>query len=468
MRPPRTARGPDSWLIWLPILLAAAFIVGQSGIPVEDGGEIETVAALGGVNHPPGMPLLSLLSRFFWILAPGLGIRILFGATAAVAMLLLLREYAGLHSRFLALVVLMMPAFQERVLAWDAYGPLFLALAASLMLGRISCRRRRWLLGGYLSGLALAFHLQGLLVLLAVLVMHSSREWRSILITLGGLFLGLSTYVLLPVSSAAGAVVDWGSTGSAARFIRQVSAAGYREVYTAIGSFSLEPVRLHLLTVWRLIWPGLLVPLLALVASRIPALRERLCRRREGVGELLSGRAALALSGMIALDLVFVALVNPMAAGTSQTGTATLLVLVVLALEGIRRLHGLAGSVAVLASLLLLLPPRSGLPDQRETIESVLSGCPPRTALVLSDNDLLYGCWSACYARDFRPDVVLLSTGNFSGWFEDLVNHFQPDFDLSTSVMDVGGRDLPREVLAGRLIEAAMDSNPRYTFLSDR
>jgi hypothetical protein len=88
--------------------------------------------------------------------------------------------------------------------------------------------------------------------------------------------------------------------------------------------------------------------------------------------------------------------------------------------------------------------------------------------MVFSSNDLLYGCWSACYSRDFRPDVVLLSTGNFSGWFEDMVNHFHPSFDLSTSVMDVGGRDLPRDVLAGRLIGAAIDSNPEYTFLSDR
>lgn len=463
------------WL-WLPVFLAAALALGQEGIPVEDGGEIETVSALGGVNHPPGMPLLSLLGRTFWLMSPEWGLRLLFALLASISVLLL-TERAGVSGRLLGLLVLALPAFGERLLAWDAYGPLFLLAALSLLVVRSGTTGRSAILTGYIAGLGCALHLQGLMLLLPALLCARGKAARLAQAVLG-FGLALSLYLLLPISSSAGLVVDWGSCGSLSALLRQVTAAGYREVYEGIGRLSTDTLALHLGTIWRLLWPGLLLPVLALLLLSLRPARGFLApvlrppeatspfgrRDRRAAAPVLG----LLLASLVLLDLVFVLLVNPMAAGTSQTGAITLLVLIVLGIEGLRRLRHAAAAVVLGFALVLGLPFRSGLPDQEAAISNVLAGSPMRTALVLESNDLLYGCWSACYARDARPDVVLMSTQNFSGWFEDMVSHFHPGFDLSASVLDVGGYDLPRDVVAGRLIQAAIEANPGYTFLSDR
>ena len=64
----RTSRGSPAFeVLFLLILAIAGFLLGQSGIPVEDGGEAITIARLGGTMHPPGMPLLALLLRVSWL-----------------------------------------------------------------------------------------------------------------------------------------------------------------------------------------------------------------------------------------------------------------------------------------------------------------------------------------------------------------------------------------------------------------
>ncbi|MEN8209068.1 MAG: DUF2723 domain-containing protein, partial [Candidatus Fermentibacteria bacterium] len=162
------------------ILILIAFFTGQRGIPVEDGGEFLTVARLGGINHPPGLPLLSLCSRVSWILFGSDGLRVLFAFAAASALILISRKHTIISLAFLA-GILLLPAVAGRLLIWDAYGFLFLIYAVAYF------RKPSFSLeAGFLLGLALAIHPQG--IFLAILF---DFRRSSIILFVCGLLLGL-------------------------------------------------------------------------------------------------------------------------------------------------------------------------------------------------------------------------------------------------------------------------------------
>ena len=423
------------------LLLLLAWLLGQEGVPVEDGPELLTVARLGGTNHPPGMPLLSLLCRTSWILMGDSGLRVLFALMAA-ASLWLLSDRRGLAGLMLSAGILLLPAARERLLQWDAYGPLFLLFAAGYRF-----RRADALLAGFLTGLALAVHPMGILMALLWV-----RRRTPLLRAFCGIALGLSVYLALPLYSAAGAVVDWGSPSDLGSFFRQVTAGGYREVYgPQMGGQALRPLAEHAIVLGKMLWPVLgVMTAIGLVAF---------IRRHWGI--------AARLGALLVAEGLFVWLVNPRAAGTSQTGVLSLFALVVLAFASLSLLHAPQRHLLAAAVLISGLLGSRPLPDQRARIEAMLSEAPPLSCFVLQSNDLLYGWWQLKYVEDRRPDVVLLSTGNFSAWFEGMVNHFNPGMDLSTGIADVGGTGLSRSEAAARLVEAARELNPKRPFLTD-
>ncbi|MCD4702278.1 MAG: DUF2723 domain-containing protein [Candidatus Aegiribacteria sp.] len=426
------------------ILFFIAFITGQKGIPPEDGGEFLTVARLGGVNHPPGLPLLSLSSRLSWILFGKEGLKVLFALAAASALLLIMKKQSIALLLFLA-GILLLPAVTGRILIWDAYGPLFFIFALTLY------RKPTFNFeGGYLMGFAMAIHPQG--IFLPVLF-----RWKnvSILKFACGLLLGLSIYLALPVFSASGAIVDWGNTGSVGNFIRQVTAGDYREVYgSSMGGISVDVLLRHLGAMWRIVWPVLLLPIVIGMVRLFGTNRKLMIK----------------LEILIVADLLFVTLINPMAAGTSQTAVVSLFAIVVIsmigisALEKVRKSVGLIAAGAVLTAGVMLWNP---LPDQENEIKDYFAPAPYESVFFLRNNDLLYGGWVLKYVEDRRPDIVLLSTENFSGWFENMVVWFNPDIDLSRGVSDVGDYSMSCEEVAGLLIDATIQDNPGRKFLGD-
>lgn len=421
-----------------------AFIAGQTGIPVEDGGEFLTVARLGGTNHPPGLPLLSLLSRVFWIIFGREGLRVLFALFAALALKLISRKITVSLILFTT-GLLLLPSLSERLLAWDAYGPLFLIFAITLYR-----KPSMGLEAGYLMGLALAIHPQG--IFLPVLFC-----WKkdSVPRFIAGLILGSSLYLALPIYSASGAIVDWGNPGSTINFLRQITAGGYREVYgSRMGSFSFRTVIQHMTVLWNMFWPVLLLP------AAIGAIRL-----------FQENRKLLLKTGILLMaDLIFVVLVNPMAAGTSQTAILSLLAILMLSITGMsviekwRRSAGIVGAGAILAAGVIYWNPLS---DQSDDITGCFASAPLESIIFFSSNDLLYGGWVMKYVDDRRPDMVLLSTGNFSGWFERMATWFNPEVNLSRSVLDVGDYGMSREELANRLIDATVQDNPHHPVFTD-
>lgn len=427
--------------LFLLVLALAGYLLGQSGIPVEDGGEAITVARLGGTMHPPGMPLLALLLRVSW-LAGEAGPAILMSLCSAFSLWLLFRK-AGAAGLAMALAVLSMPAFRERVLAWDAYGPLFLLFSIAL-----AARAAKAQLAFYLTGLALSVHPWGL-----VLPAASGIRRQNAPAAAAFMLAGVSLYLALPLLSAAECAVDWGSPSMFTRFMMQISAAGYREVYGAsMGRFATDALLRHLSSLWGMLRPAFLLPV-ALGA---------IAMWRNSPLSLI--RPAL----LILLDLFFVLLVNPMASGTSQTGWLSLLAFCALAAaacEALPRAASLALAAAV--ALASMIAPGDPLPDQGTEVGAFVSSAPLDAGLFISDNDLLYGCWVEKYGRDLRPDAVLLSTGNFSPWFERLARRYNPDLDTSGGLNDVGGPGTPREVVVARLVEMTIRNNPHRRFFFD-
>jgi len=179
-------------------------------------------------------------------------------------------------------------------------------------------------------------------------------------------------------------------------------------------------------------------------------------------------RELAALLILVAFDLLLVVFINPMASGTSQTAWLTLLAFCGLAAASLRRLPMVASLLISAAVASASLADRSDpLPDQEAEVRGLLRAAPLESGFFLSDNDLLYGCWMEKYARDARPDVVLLSTGNFSPWFERLARRYNPDLDTSGGLDEAGGPGTPRDIVVARLVEMTMQNNPGRRFFSD-
>lgn len=433
-RPPAALRGAGPFVLFAAVLLAGVFL-GQRGIPVEDGGEMLAVASLGGTCHPPGMPLLALLLRASWAALGRSGPSTLMALASAATVSLLFRG-RGFAGAVTGLAFMLLPAVRERLLCLDAYPVASALFAAALTLGRDGGIR-----SGLLAGLGASVHPAG--VLIAAVAPPARR--RAALYA-GGLLLGLSAYLALPVWSSAGCVVDWGTPNGLKAFVRQITAAGYRDYYGAsMGRFDVASLERHLEMLGGMLWPGALLPVLAgalILAKRAPV--------------RLATPLILVLS-----DMLFTVFVNPMASGTSQTGWLSLIAFLVLASEAsvlLPRPAALAAAAAVAAGSLAGGEP---LPDQSGAVEGFLAGMPADACVFIESSDLLYGCWAVQHAgRDARPDVACLSTENFSAWFERMARHHSPDLDTSSGVLEAGGYDMPREALAARLMELTAERNP--------
>jgi hypothetical protein len=416
------------------LLVLEGVVLGQSGIPIEDGGEIMTAGALGGLCHPPGMPLLALLSRVVVSLAGESGLRMLFALCAGLSLWMLFRK-GGPAALFMAACILAVPAFRQRMLQWDAYGLLFLAGSAILTI-------RTPMGTGYLAGVAAAAHPQGIL-----LSFCASPRRKAFPEFMAALLLGLSLFLALPVLSSAGTAVDWGSPSALGPFLRQVTARGYAEVYgSRMGLAGLSAMSSHLRMLGSALWPAVMLP--AAVGAALLFKRD--------------GDRLFRLLLLILIDAAFVLFVNPMAAGSTQTGWMSLLAVAALCAAAAEMLPGLVTLLMALAIGLAAFPQRAsgGLPDQEAGVAEVLSSMPQEACLFLGNNDLLYGGWAEKYCRDRRPDLALLSTGNFSAWFEDMACRYAPGLDLSSGISEVGGVSVGRDSAARGLIRLTARDNP--------
>ena len=198
----------------------------QPGVPGGDAPEIITAALTGGVAHPPGYPLYSLLLRavFLLPLPVALGANLLSAllaalsgaAVAAVVVHQTGRMWVGVGTAVCA-------GLAPRVWTYATGAEVFalnLALCATALLlasrAWLAPRRAEMAGVGLLIGLALSNHHTSALVLVpvvtALLVHTGNRRWTAI--TVAGLAVGLLPYALLPLWAHNASAMSWGDASS--------------------------------------------------------------------------------------------------------------------------------------------------------------------------------------------------------------------------------------------------------------
>jgi hypothetical protein len=253
-RPVPSARG--SWPLARPapaLVALAAFLLYvvtlHPGLPAGDSGELITVVATGGVAHPPGYPLYTLLGRLWLVLVP-------FGSAAWRMNLLSALGGpppwgAGWWGRARAAP----PPGTGRA-GWAVTGPAEAALVAEVFpLGNLMarcCSGAASALDGSRRGLALVVfitalipaHHHALLILAVPLTgVMAWRAWRDpalrpvgrqwgVGVALVGL--GLLPLLHLPLAAARHPPLNWGDPETPAAFLRLLLRAEY-------GTFSLAP-----------------------------------------------------------------------------------------------------------------------------------------------------------------------------------------------------------------------------------
>ncbi len=234
-----------------------------------DGGDLIAAAMTGGVPHPSGYPLYSLLGRLFAQLPLGsIAFRFnLFSAVAAavsVALVFLLvcnllgTQQDGLPVEPIALGAALVwaagPTLWSQAIIAEVYAlhALFVALIIYLASRTEALERpRAWLGLGLATGLGLSNHLTLTLVLpgVALWLLPMARP-RRLGAALGGLALGLLVYLYIPLAARGDPPVSWGDARNWAGFWWLVSGQPYRVYLFALPLPEL-PRRL---AVWAGLW----------------------------------------------------------------------------------------------------------------------------------------------------------------------------------------------------------------------
>lgn len=233
-------------------------------LPVGDSGELATAAYTGGVAHPPGYPLFTILGRIFShftfqspdrsfpegvfdvafrmnSLSMWLGI-----LTVLVLYLILARALKNPIAAFIGAFIFGTGAtFLSQCLVGEVYtlNALITALIIYVLL-LINEKPTSWrmIILALLFGLGISNHTSILFLLLPILfflaiTFKAKRIFvrRNMLIGMAIFFiLGLLPYLYLPSASAKDPYLDWGNPESFVSFCKVVSRAEYRDIKNSI------------------------------------------------------------------------------------------------------------------------------------------------------------------------------------------------------------------------------------------
>jgi hypothetical protein len=240
----------------------------------DDCGEIATAVATGGVMHPPGYPLYTLIGRVFIAVIPfgepayRLGLISALAAAAAVAMSFRLARLAG-ASRTWSLGAAAGFAFSlslwRQATKVETYA--LNALLVTLILGSagnfsLHGRKRDLMLAGLFCGLGLTNHLSAACAIPAAVWMvipnlrQIAHPWRTCLIAavLACAPLGLYGLLWLDAAHHPGGQI-WGDTDSWRRFMLHITAARYRGYMAGQGMLGMA--QRDLIDLPSLLWRNL-------------------------------------------------------------------------------------------------------------------------------------------------------------------------------------------------------------------
>jgi 4-amino-4-deoxy-L-arabinose transferase-like glycosyltransferase len=233
-------------------------------LPVGDAGELATAAYTGGVAHPPGYPLFTILGRIFShlsfhspdrafpdgtfdvafrmnMLSVWLGV-----LTVLVLYFILVRALKNPIIAFIgAFIFGTSTTFLSQCLVGEVYtlNALITALIIYVLL-LIDEKPTSWrmIILALLFGLGIAHHTSVLFMLLPVLfflaiTFKAKRIFirKNMLIGMAIFFvLGLLPYLYLPSASAKDPYLDWGNPQSFVNFVKVVTRSEYRDIKSSI------------------------------------------------------------------------------------------------------------------------------------------------------------------------------------------------------------------------------------------
>lgn len=465
----------------LPLVLYA--LTATRTVQGGDTAELVTVAAAGGVAHPPGYPLHGMLARLFAALPFGaapLRVALLSAVCAAAAVAVLqraLRRLTGSLGASLGAAL----AFAVAPIQWQLAGvPEVFALAAlcaaltvlaAARLADAPAARasREGALLGLAAGLGLANHHTWVLgapvvlwALLACARAHGGRvAARAVAAAAGGAALGLLAYVWLPLNASADAGWVWGEPGSPGGLLRHVLRAEYGTLSLGLSAAPRRPLAHvgHFLAALPRAYAYLffLVGLVGLGAA---------FRRRRGFA--VAALAALLLAGVAFpawFNLPDSAVARAVAARFHLLPTLLFALFVGFGLAAVLpRLSRLAGTALLALSLPLAALLAFGTANWRAdaTVERYLAAAVrdlAPDAVVLGQGDLeLFGFEYLARVRRLRPDVRYVDVNLLrTRWYHRRVQRAVPDVALPFD---------PEATHLGDVVAAAAARRPTYLTIS--
>jgi len=428
----------------------AAYLLTLSGsLAVDDSPETVTCMVTLEHQHPPGYPLMTLLGKLVTLLpagGPGWRGALLAAVGAALAVALASRlarhlardggadeRQAGLASLFTAvLAASSWTMWMQALSAKGAAYTLNAALLAALMLLLLRPGEGTPATP-FLFGLGLAHHWMSVLASLpGLLVLRGRKKVRIRGLALAAFlaFLGVSTYLFLPMRSSTPLLLNWGRPERARQFYEVVTRAMYREVEAIGRPEGYWGGRLRHLWSWT--WREM-TPLLGWTV--LPGLWWLWRRNRRGfrgfvaTGLGVAGGAILVahpLPGRYAITEPYLLPVSLLWAVTGGLGLAWVS-------AAASRKRGWVAGVVVAATLAVVLPRSLVVSHSHSHLSTdygwnILAGC-PKNAVVFCEGDIdLFSLIYHHQVEGRRPDVAVVSAAFLDyPWYRETVHRQLPD-----------------------------------------
>ena len=382
-----------------------------------DGGELITASVTSGIPHPPGYPTYVLLGKLFALIPTGTvawRFNLMSAVAAAIATAFVTatalntlegKRHREIVSLATGLAVAFAPLLWSQAIIAEVYAlnSAFLAIFLWSLLGQ-----RSPLISGLFLGLAVTSHLSSLLMLPLAMLLVPRRGWKYLL---GGLLIGLTPLLILPLLAVSNSPVKWGDPTTLSGWWWLVSGRLYyanlrlpepADAWAKLWSVSTVLIRQFLYAGWVLIVLG--------ISTRIVDRRTTL---------------ALALSALLYLVYGYL----------YQTDDAVIHLLPALLLLSPLLAAGLArlGSWSLLLPLGLLLINFQGLNLHKENTvrplaTNILTTAPQNSVLLTPGDQSIFALWYYHHVEEIRPDLAVIDTNLLAfDWYRRHISEQYPD-----------------------------------------
>jgi Flp pilus assembly protein TadD len=418
------------------LVFAAYTLTAAPGRSWQDAGEIAAAAHTLGVAHPTGFPTYLLGTKAAMSFPLGeIALRATLvsafcGALAALIAARLVRaltpsEGPAFAAPLAGMLVAAGATAWTQATVTEVYTP---TLAATLLLIALTVRTSRaagdvrsLFVLAFCAGLATGFHATTRIAgAVAVFALFAHAPSRRVLLRHAGpalacLLAGAAVHLYLPLASANGAALDWGTPKNASDFFGHLSAARIRRAFgDQIGAFDAERLSHH-----ASVYAQQLAETISLAGFALVLLGTIAAFRRERA-------AAVTLSLLFMGDAAFATLVNPMGMEDRQTGlvghsVAAMLALVGLSWAGERfaragpRARFVGFGLVAAGGLALVANAASSAWDEKmrsrdhsaaDLVDAALSELPTGALVMTRSDDLSAGIVYARLVEGARPDTL--------------------------------------------------------------